>query len=130
LSQALEVPVGRFFSGPERSGSLVRREDRRQLMLSENNLIYELLTPHMHGQLGMIKATIAAGWNNEQAPFRHEGEECITVMEGELFVCVGSTHYFLTEGDSLTYDSSLLHWYRNPNDRRAILIGAMTPPSF
>lgn len=130
LSHALQVPVGRFFGGPDRAGSLVRQEDRRRLMLSENNLIYELLTPHMHGQLGMIKAHIAAGWSNEEAPFVHEGEECITVVEGELVVCISSTHYTLTEGDSLTYKSSLPHWYRNAADHRAVLIGAMTPPSF
>ncbi len=130
LSQALEVPVGRFFGGQERAGSLVRREDRRRLMLAESDLIYELLTPHMHGSLGMIRASMAAGWSNENAPFLHEGEECITLMEGELIVCISSTRYTLTEGDSLTYDSSLSHWYRNPTDRPAVLIGAMTPPSF
>jgi transcriptional regulator with XRE-family HTH domain len=130
LSQALQVPVGKFFGGPERAGSLVRQEDRRRLLLSENNLIYELLTPHMHGQLGMIKAHIAAGWSNEEAPFVHEGEECITIVEGELVVCISSTQYTLTEGDSLTYQSSLPHWYRNATNRRAVLIGAMTPPSF
>jgi transcriptional regulator with XRE-family HTH domain len=130
LSQALQVSVGRFFGGPDRAGSLVRREDRRRLMLSETDLVYELLTPHMHGQLGMIKAHIAAGWSNEQAPFVHEGEECITVTEGELVVCISSTQYTITEGDSLTYNSSLPHWYRNETAHHAVLIGAMTPPSF
>lgn len=130
LSQALQVPVGRFFDGQERAGSLVRREDRRRLLLSEDNLIYELLTPHMHGQLGMIRASMAAGWTNEKAPFVHEGEECITIVEGELYVCVSGTEYILTEGDSLTYDSSLPHWYRNATGRPVVLIGAMTPPSF
>jgi len=130
LSQALGVPVGRFFGGIETAGSLVRKEDRRRLMVAEHNLVYELLTPHMHGQLGMIKAHIAAGWSNQEAPFVHDGEECITVVEGELIVCISSTVYTLTEGDSLTYDSSLPHWYRNPTTRQAALIGAMTPPSF
>ncbi len=99
-------------------------------MLAESDLIYELLTPHMHGVLGMIKAHIAAGWSNEKAPFVHDGDECITVTEGQLVVCISSTRYTLNEGDSLTYDSSLPHWYRNPTDRGAVLIGAMTPPSF
>lgn len=130
LSQALGVPVGRFFGGQERAGALVRREDRRRLLLAESELIYELLTPHMHGALGMIKAHIAAGWSNEKAPFAHDGDECITVTEGQLIVCISSTRYTMNEGDSLTYDSSLPHWYRNPTDQAAVLIGAMTPPSF
>lgn len=130
LSQALQVPVGRFFGGTEHLGSLVRQQDRRRLMLSEDQLVYELLTPHMRGQLGMIKAHIAAGWDNEQAPFVHAGEECITVVEGELIVYISSQQYNLVEGDSLTYDCSLPHWYRNATDHRAVLVGAMTPPSF
>lgn len=130
LAHALEVPVGRFFGGDEQAGSVVRAEDRRRLMVGEQNLVYELLTPHMHGRLGMIRAEIAAGWSNENVPFLHEGEECITILQGELAVCVNGSRYTLTQGDSLTYDSSLPHWYRNASDRTAVLVGAMTPPSF
>ncbi len=130
LAQALDVPVGRFFGGEERAGALVRQEDRRRLLIGEHNLVYELLTPHLHGRLGMIKAEIAAGWSNETVPFAHEGEESITMLQGELVVCVSGSRYTLTEGDSLTYDSSFPHWYRNQTKHAAVLVGAMTPPSF
>lgn len=130
LSQTLKVPVGRFFEGHEATGALVRRDARRRLQVAEDNLVYELLTPHMHGQLGMVRAQIAAGWDNEAAPFLHAGEECVTMLHGQLYVCIDGIGYHLDEGDSLTYDSSLPHWYRNSTDRDAVLIGAMTPPSF
>lgn len=130
LSQALKVPVGRFFDTKDQGGALVRRADRRRLEVAEDNLIYELLTPHMNGHLGMLRAQIAAGWDNEDAPFVHPGEECVTIIQGRLHVCVNGLGYDLEEGDSLTYDSSLPHWYRNPTSKDAVLIGAMTPPSF
>jgi transcriptional regulator with XRE-family HTH domain len=130
LSQALKVPVGRFFDSKDQGGALVRREDRRRLEVAEDNLIYELLTPHMNGQLGMLRAQIAAGWDNQDVPFVHPGEECVTIVQGRLYVCVNGVGYDLEEGDSLTYDSSLPHWYRNPTSKDAVLIGAMTPPSF
>lgn len=130
LSQALKVPIGRFFDTKDQGGALVRRADRRRLEVAEDNLIYELLTPHMSGQLGMLRAQIAAGWDNEDAPFVHPGEECVTIVRGRLHVCVNGVVYDLEEGDSLTYDSSLPHWYRNPTSENAVLIGAMTPPSF
>ena len=60
----------------------------------------------------------------------HPGEECVTIVQGRLHVCVNGVGYDLEEGDSLTYDSSLPHWYRNPTTKDAVLIGAMTPPSF
>lgn len=130
LSQALKVPVGRFFDSEDQAGAIVRRADRRRLEVAEDNLVYELLTPHLHGQLGMLRAQIGAGWDNKDAPFRHPGEECVTIVQGRLHVCVNGVGYDLEEGDSLTYDSSLPHWYRNPTSEDAALIGAMTPPTF
>jgi transcriptional regulator with XRE-family HTH domain len=130
LSQALKVPVGRFFDTEDQAGAIVRRADRRRLEVAEDNLVYELLTPHMHGQLGMLRAQIGAGWDNKDAPFKHPGEECVTMVQGRLHVCVNGVGYDLEEGDSLTYDSSLPHWYRNPTSEDAVLIGAMTPPTF
>jgi transcriptional regulator with XRE-family HTH domain len=130
LSQALEVPVGRFFGAQNQAGAVVRRDARRRLQVEEDNLVYELLTPHMQGQLGMVRAQIAAGWDNQSAPFIHPGEECVTIVQGQLYVEINGTGYELSEGDSLTYDSSLPHWYRNATSEAAVLIGAMTPPSF
>ncbi|GLY76184.1 helix-turn-helix domain-containing protein [Actinoallomurus iriomotensis] len=130
LAQALDVPVGRFFLADAEAGSLVRAGAHRRLLTADENLEYTLITPHMNGRLGMIKVQIAAGWSNESAPFKHVGEECIMITEGELIVCVAGTVYTLHEGDSLTYDSDLPHWYRNATGHNAALIGAMTPPSF
>lgn len=132
LSQALQVPVGRFFGGeePDERVSLVRADQRRRLLLSERDLVYELLTPSMNGKLGVVRAQIAPGWSNESVPYVHEGEECITITEGQLVVDIGGMTYLLDVGDSLTYDSSVPHFYRNETTRPAVLIGAMTPPSF
>lgn len=133
LAHTLGIGVGEFFGGPEpepKLAGLVRADARRRLLLSEHDMVYELLTPSMHGRLGMIRAQMAAGWSNEAVPFLHEGEECIVIVEGELVVVVGSERYELSLGDSLTYDASMPHWYANVTDRPAVLIGAMTPPSF
>jgi transcriptional regulator with XRE-family HTH domain len=130
LAHALRVPVGRFFVSEKKTGALVRAGEHPRLLLAEDNLVYELLTPHMNGKLGMIRASIAAGWSNESEPYLHEGEECVMVSRGELRITVAGDLYVLQEGDSLTYDSGLPHWYHNGTERDAELIGAMTPPSF
>lgn len=130
LAHALDVPVGRFFVSEKRTGALVRAGEHARLLLAEDNLVYELLTPHMNGRLGMIRARIAAGWSNESAPYLHEGEECVLVTEGTLRITVAGDLYVVGKGDSLTYDSGLPHWYENDTRHDAVLIGAMTPPSF
>ena len=45
LSQALKVPVGRFFGTPDETGALVRHNARRRLQVAEDNLVYELPDP-------------------------------------------------------------------------------------
>ena len=133
LAHALGVKVGDFFGGQEpehSSASVVRAGSRRRLLLSERDMVYELLTPGMNGRLGMIRAQIAAGWTNEAVPYVHEGEECILIEEGALVVVIGNERYELEQGDSLTYDASVPHWYANVTTAPAFLIGAMTPPSF
>jgi transcriptional regulator with XRE-family HTH domain len=127
LAHALDVPVGRFFVSEQKTGALVRAGEHPRLLVAEDNLVYELLTPHMNGRLGMIRARIAAGWHNAEEPFLHEGEECVMVTRGELRVTLAGDLYVLAEGDSLTYDSGVEHWYHNATRHDAELIGAMTP---
>lgn len=133
LAHALGVRVGDFFGGqdPEpKLAELVKADSRRRLLLSEREMVYELITPSMNGRLGMIRAQVAAGWSNESVPFLHEGEECVLVVDGSLVVVVGGERYELDEGDALTYDASVPHWYANEGDRPAVFVGAMTPPSY
>jgi transcriptional regulator with XRE-family HTH domain len=130
LAHALDVPVGRFFVSEQPAHAVVRSGEHPRLQIAEDNLVYELLTPHTHGRLGMIRAQVASGWTNEDAPFVHDGEECIFIVDGELTVSLAGSRYRLYDGDSITFDSALPHWYRNDTDRTTVTISAMTPPSF
>jgi transcriptional regulator with XRE-family HTH domain len=130
LAHALDVPVGRFFVSEKKTGALVRSGEHPRLLLAEENLVYELLTPHMNGRLGMIRARVNGGWSNEAEPFVHDGEECVLLVRGELRVNIAGDLYVMKEGDSITYDASLPHWYHNTTEQDVEIIGAMTPPSF
>jgi transcriptional regulator with XRE-family HTH domain len=130
LAQSLGVPTSRFFEGQEDAGAVVRADSRPRLQVSEDHLVYELLTPNMQGAIGVIRTEIVPGWTNRAAPFRHVGEECSVVIEGNIFISVGGQGYELSTGDSITYNSNLEHWYRNDTHSTAILISSMTPPSF
>lgn len=132
LASALDVPVGYFLEGPEPSAPMVvRATERKRLQLpTEDGLVYELLTPNLHGALEILRSQIPAGFDNRQRPFQHAGEECVHLLSGTLQVCVGGNEFALNEGDSITYDSSILHWWLNTSGHGAVIIGVVTPPSF
>ncbi|WP_345642115.1 XRE family transcriptional regulator [Streptomyces tremellae] len=133
LADALGVPVGSFFGGGEgerEPAAVVRGRHRRRLTVSDEGLTYELLTPTMRGSLGMMRAEIPPGYSNAAAPYRHEGEEVMLLTQGTLQVTVGGREFVLEAGDSITYDASVPHHLRNTGDRPAVIVGAMSPPSF
>lgn len=127
IGDLIEAGAGR--AGP-RDSLVVRRNDRKRLQIGSEGLVYELLTPNLKGRLEVLETTVPPGFSNQANPFGHEGEECVVVMSGGLQVGVGKETYRLGAGDSITYDSSLPHWWANESGEDAKLIGAVTPPSF
>jgi transcriptional regulator with XRE-family HTH domain len=131
LAAALQVPLGHFLQGPQTGPMLVRADQRKRLRLpTEHGLVYELLTPGVGGTLEVLRSQIPSGFDNRDQPFRHAGEECVHVLSGTLQVGIGRRRFELAEGDSITYDSSLAHWWVNASGAGAVIIGAVTPPSF
>jgi transcriptional regulator with XRE-family HTH domain len=132
LAYTLEVPLGTFLSDPADTADrkVVRKHERRRLELPGETLVYELLTPDLQRDLQVLLAKIPPGFDGAGQPFRHPGEECEHVLSGRIEIFVGDEMYELSEGDSITYDSNLPHWYRNPADEWAEIIGAVTPPSY
>jgi len=131
LAAALQVPLGHFLQGPQTGPMLVRADQRKRLRFpTEHGLMYELLTPGVGGTLEVLRSQIPAGFDNREEPFRHAGEECVHLLSGTLRVGISGRQFELAEGDSVTYDSSLAHWWLNASGAGAVIIGAVTPPSF
>jgi transcriptional regulator with XRE-family HTH domain len=130
IAYGMQVPVGSFLqTDQEPLGLVVRKENRKRLVPSDG-LIYELLTPDLRRRLEVLRVQVARGFDNSELPFVHEGEECVHMFAGELLIYIGGDEYHLEEGDTITYDPTVPHWYRNPFPRPGIIFSAITPPSF
>jgi len=135
ISQALGLRVGDLLSPQserqQAAAQVVGRRQRKLLRLGENGLVWQLLTPNLQGQLEVLKTSIPPGFSNQEAPFQHDGEECVYLLTGtSLSVTVAGELFTLEEGDAITYDSGRKHWWSNPTDTDAVVVGAVTPPSF
>jgi DNA-binding transcriptional MerR regulator/quercetin dioxygenase-like cupin family protein len=63
--------------------------------------------------------------------YSHEGEEFLHVFRGEFEIWLGDAeHYHLKMGDSLYFESSTPHRWRNPGRTEAWLLWVNTPPTF
>ncbi|HSJ29153.1 MAG TPA: cupin domain-containing protein [Acidimicrobiia bacterium] len=133
IAQALDVQIGELIddAGRHRSRSgVVRASERTRLQFGSEGLVYELLTPDLHGRLEMLQTRIPAGFDNLTNPFRHDGEECVLVLTGRLHVTLAGETHELADGDAITYDASQPHAWENRTAHEALIVGAVTPPSF
>jgi DNA-binding transcriptional MerR regulator/quercetin dioxygenase-like cupin family protein len=65
------------------------------------------------------------------ASYSHEGEEFLHVMRGRFEIWLqNGEHYVLNAGDSLYFESSTPHRWRNPGKSEAWILWVNTPPTF
>lgn len=129
LARALEIPIGSFFAGATVEGSVVRRGERKRLVLGDGSLSYEMLVPDLSGRLSMLSIQLPPHYTNEHAPFQHAGEEVVVVMAGAVEIHLGDKRTALLDGDSIRFDATVAHWYATGDDPVRV-ISAMAPPSF
>jgi DNA-binding transcriptional MerR regulator/quercetin dioxygenase-like cupin family protein len=65
------------------------------------------------------------------APYSHEGEEFLHVLRGEFEISLNQRErYLLKSGDSLYFESTTPHRWRNPGRSEAWILWVNTPPTF
>jgi DNA-binding transcriptional MerR regulator/mannose-6-phosphate isomerase-like protein (cupin superfamily) len=117
-----------FFDDSKKNSRLVLPKERRVLETTKG-VRMELLAwgnKVMEPHLFRIKPGSGSG-----EPYTHEGEEFLHVIRGTFEIWIGNDeHYKLRPGDSLYFESSTPHRWRNPGSSEAWLLWINTPPTF
>ncbi|MBS1841918.1 MAG: cupin domain-containing protein [Acidobacteria bacterium] len=117
-----------FFDDSKKNSRLVPPADRRVLETTKG-VRMELLAwgnKAMEPHLFRIKPGSGSG-----EPYTHEGEEFLHVIRGSFEIWIGTEeHYKLKAGDSLYFESSTPHRWRNPGSSESWLLWINTPPTF
>ena len=81
-------------------------------------------------QMDCHRFVLAPGASSDGA-YKHDGEEFIHVLSGQLEITLGQEDYHcLNPGDSLYFKSSVQHSWKNSDKGETILIWINTPPTF
>lgn len=131
IARAMDVSVGYFFDEHEEEKSpVVKKADRKKMIIDESHGIYELLTPDLNRKIEFLCITLHSGESKSNEMLSHMGEECGLVLKGTLKVKLGDKEYILEEGDSISFQSTIPHRYINIGAEESVSVWAMTPPSF
>lgn len=134
IAHALDVPVARLLQMERSLSPVVRRGQGRRLnphpQPNGTRTYYELLTPDLDRALEVIRLRVPPGESTEETPLVHAGEETGIILSGVHEVHLNGQIYTLHAGDSISYPSTLPHWYRNPGPEVVEAIWIITPPTF
>ena len=108
MANALKVDPGTFLREEEKSHI---RDQRTQAYVNRTrNYSYQTLTSGAeHDHLRAFMVTIEPHHDHKPVAYKHEGEEFIYVMEGELQFTLGSKVHTLKPGESIHFHSSTPH---------------------
>jgi transcriptional regulator with XRE-family HTH domain len=130
IAEALNVPIFYFLMDETEKNPVVRKNQRQILKFPDSHLIFELLSPDLNRKIEMMMARLEPGATTCDEPLTHYGEEVILVIQGEMKIQVGDEIYFLEEGDSIYYFSSVPHKIWSIGKTDLVFVSAITPPAF
>ena len=127
ISKALSIDSGSFLSAEEQEVLAKKRREsfyKRTQVYSYKTLTPDAETKHMKAFL----VTIDPKQNHRMVEYRHEGEEFIYVLKGEVEVWLGENQNHLKKGETLHFDSGIPHKLRNLGDEEAKLLVVLYTP--
>jgi transcriptional regulator with XRE-family HTH domain len=122
LASALGVPITEFFlEYPKQSAYHIRNGDGKQIHY-DCYFIEHLGTDLPGQQLEPFLYAIEPGCNSAMTPISHPGEEFVHCIAGKLDVSVDGQIYSLETGDSLLFEGSKPHFWKNTGSRQAMML--------
>lgn len=136
ISQLLEMPIIELIEDTEFENTFFLRRNKRFDSFMYNDKAHaDIVTSPQCGFINMELHIEPNGKTRiEKSPssnkHKQKHEKCVYVVSGRLKVHVGDEEYYLTQRDSLTFDSSQEHYFENNFKQRCIALITLSPKHF
>lgn len=126
LSRSLEIDSSILLKEEKRMTGKQKVQDYQK---RTEDYTYRTLTPEAkHKHLKAFKIFIDPKSDHKGISYQHLGEEFIYVIRGKIEVTVGENKNILRSGDSLHFNSSIVHILRNLSAEKADLLVVLYTP--
>ncbi|WP_100403532.1 cupin domain-containing protein [Bacillus sp. FJAT-42315] len=123
IAGVLDVPLAYFFLEKKQHMRVIRKEERNQTILKEENLLVEHI--NFTRGLRMVQVELPPGGSNGEG-HAHEGEEIHLILKGTVLAEQGEDSFTLQAGDSFSWNASVPHFVKNIGDTPAIILMTVT----
>jgi transcriptional regulator with XRE-family HTH domain len=132
ICEALEITLPEFYRelSPAREAVQVRtREDRPDVFLRDKRHSVEVLASRVLNKKMMpVLIRLEKGASTQEEKTRPGVERFVYVVEGKVEACIGKERYALAKADTLYFESSLPHSFKNTGPSESRLICVTCPP--
>jgi transcriptional regulator with XRE-family HTH domain len=92
--------------------------------------VYLLTVPDPYKQMEPLLLSLDEGADSGDSPYMHFGQEFVSVIKGVIEIRLNKASYSLKKGDSIYFNSSIPHAFKNIGKEKAEVIWVATPPTF
>ena len=130
ISNVLGVPITYFFQEKSKTSSVIRKAERKKLILPDSSPIYELLSPTFVKDFQLLLTRIEVGGKMDENTSIHEGAECCLINRGKVEFMVDGVKHILEEGDTIYFSENVPHNAINIGDTEVIIVSVISPAEF
>jgi transcriptional regulator with XRE-family HTH domain len=133
IGDQLNTTMGRLFSEePEQSPNPVFRgaSPKSEKTLGKGIRVTLLTSPDFNKQMEPLLFKLDRGADSGDAQYKHYGQEFVLVLKGTLDLALNDIHYLLHKGDSIYFNSSTPHQFKNADKTETEALWVITPPTF
>jgi len=133
ICKALEINLPDLYkdlSASKKTIELRPRTARADVFVHDNKAASEMLASNfMNKKMMPVLIKIGKSGRTHSEETKSGVERFVYILEGKVEAIVGNDKYNLAKGDTLYFESSLPHHFRNSGPGEAKLISVTTPPA-
>ncbi|MBI0579486.1 helix-turn-helix transcriptional regulator [Neobacillus cucumis] len=130
IADAFGVKMAYFFEEPFNVNYAVKKSDQKPFKIQGSASTYIRLGGDFSERKIEPLIVKMQPFQKDTEFVQHPGEEFYYVLEGALILSIDGEEYFLREGESIHFPSTLPHMWENPLDKEVVLFSVVTPVLF
>lgn len=132
LADSLQVTVGGLMGEDEKVVNPVVKKNQRKVLkhMGKGIEMYLLTSSNPNKQMEPLLFSLDKNANSGHSAYKHFGQEFVLVIKGALEITLNGNKYVLSKGDSIYFNSSVAHSFKNIHKSNTEALWVVTPPSF
>ncbi|MDD5439830.1 MAG: XRE family transcriptional regulator [Candidatus Omnitrophica bacterium] len=133
IADALSTTIGNLIGEAQavEDNPVVRAGERKYIQEVGKGITLFLLTQRdTNKQMEPLLFKLKEGATSGSRSYKHFGQEFVLVLKGSIEITLNDLTYILKKGDSIYFNSSVPHAFKNIGSDEAEAVWVITPPTF